>query len=523
MQKTRLKKRPFRRRAVLLQTTRLPRKGAGEPRLRGSGQKEAFMVKSAKRLRTELDMTHGPLLGKIILFVLPLMLTNLLQVLYNAADMMVVSLSHEPNSVGAISTTGAFINLVLNVFIGFSVGANVVVARQIGAKDDDGVERAVHTSLLMSVIFGVFGSGIGIMVSRPVLELMGVAENLLDLAMTYTFIYFLGVPVLSITNYCIAILRAKGDTRTPLLVLTATGLLNVGLNFFFVLVCRMSVDGVAIATSISNAVSAVVLLIVLSRDRTACRFSVKRLRIDPRAFRAILGIGIPAGIQGALFSISNMLITSSILKVDAASCPPDAAYRPVVGGNGAAANLEGFVYTATNSVYQASITFTGQNVGAAEYRRVHRVMACCYGVTFCIAVVVGGIILLLRQPLLALYGVVPGAEGSLEAIEYNAAVTRMMIMFIPYFTLAFMEVGSGVLRGLGRSVTSTAVSLVGSCLLRIVWIYTVFRAVGTLESIYISYPLSWTLTALVHFTCCMIVIRHMIRTKTAAPAARPVG
>lgn len=259
------------------------------------------MEKTAKRSRTELDMTHGPLLGKIIVFVLPLMLTNLLQVLYNAADMMVVSLSHEPNSVGAISTTGAFINLVLNVFIGFSVGANVVVARQIGAKDDDGVERAVHTSLLMSVIFGVFGGGIGIAVSRPVLELMGVAENLLDLAMTYTFIYFLGVPVLSITNYCIAILRAKGDTRTPLLVLTATGLLNVGLNFFFVLVCRMSVDGVAIATSISNAVSAVVLLIVLSRDRTACRFSVKRLRIDPARSARFWGSAFLPGFRGRCF------------------------------------------------------------------------------------------------------------------------------------------------------------------------------------------------------------------------------
>lgn len=475
------------------------------------------MIRSLTRSRAQADMTHGPLLGKIILFVLPLMLTNLLQVLYNAADMMVVSLSNDANSVGAISTTGAFINLVLNVFIGFSVGANVVVARQIGAKDDEQVESAVHTSLLMSLIFGVIGGAIGIAVSRPVLVLMGVESNLLELALTYTMIYFIGVPFLSVTNYCIAILRAKGDTRTPLLVLTATGLLNVGLNFFFVLVCRMSVDGVAIATSVSNAVSAAALLIILSKDRTACRFSMRRLRIDPRAFRAIVGIGVPAGIQGALFSLSNMLITSSILKVDAASCPPDADFRPVVGGNGAASNLEGFVYTATNSVYQASVTFTGQNVGAAEYKRVYRVMSCCYGVTFCIAVVVGGLLLLFRQPLLGLYGVVPGAAGSLEEIEYNAAVTRMLITFIPYFTLAFMEVGSGVLRGLDRSLTSTAVSLIGSCLLRVVWIYTVFRALGTLESIYISYPLSWTLTAIVHFTCCMVVIRRLIRSKQEQP------
>lgn len=477
------------------------------------GAREGIMVRALKK---DIDMTHGPILGKIVLFVLPLMLTNLLQVLYNAADMMVVSLSHEANSVGAISTTGSFINLILNIFIGFSVGANVVVARAIGAKDHEQAERAVHTALLMSLLFGIGGALIGFAVSRPVLSWMGVEDNLLDLALTYTGIYFLGVPFLSVTNYCIAILRAKGDTRTPLYILTSTGVLNVALNLFFVLVCHMAVDGVAIATMISNFVSMVVLLIVLMRDKGPCRFSPRRLRLDRGAFRSILAIGVPAGIQGALFSLSNMLIMSSILKVDAASCPPDAAYRPVVGGNGAAANLEGFVYTATNSVYQAAITFTGQNVGAAEYHRVKRVMADCYLVTFCIAVIFGSALIFLRTPLLSLYGVHPGDPGSLADIEYRAAVTRIMITIIPYFTLAFMEVGSGVLRGLGRSLTSTIVSLVGSCVLRIVWIYTVFRALGTLESIYISYPISWTLTAAVHLTCSLLVLRHLIHTKQSA-------
>lgn len=467
--------------------------------------------------RKEIDMTHGPLLGKIVLFVLPLMLTNLLQVLYNAADMMVVSLSHEANAVGAISTTGAFVNLILNIFIGFSVGANVVVARSLGAKDYEQTERAVHTSLLMSLMFGVGGAAIGFAVSRPVLGLMGVQDDLLDLALTYTGIYFLGVPFLSVTNYCVAILRAKGDTRTPLFVLTSTGILNVVLNLFFVLVCHMAVDGVAIATMVSNAVSMVVLLFVLSRDKGPCRFFLRRLRLESGAFRSILAIGVPAGIQGALFSLSNMLIMSSILKVDAASCPPDAAYRPVVGGNGAAANLEGFVYTATNSVYQAAITFTGQNVGAAEYERVKRVMASCYFVTFCIATLFGGLLLLLRQPLLGLYGVRPGEPGSLADIEYNAAVTRMKITITPYFGLAFMEVGCGVLRGLGKSLTSTVVSLVGSCVFRIVWIYTVFAALGTLESIYISYPISWYLTGAVHLTCSLLVLRHLLRTRRPAP------
>lgn len=471
------------------------------------------MIKSAKSPRSLSDITHGPLLVKIIVFVLPLILTNLLQVFYNAADMMVVSLSSEANSVGAISTTNAFINLVLNIFVGFSVGTNVVVARRIGARDDDQVERAVHTSLLTSLAFGCIACGIGIAISRPVLSVMGVTDELLELALTYTKIYFLGVPALSLTNCCIAVFRAKGDTRTPLAVLTSTGLLNVGLNFFFVLVCGRSVDGVATATMISNTVSTVVLIAVLSRDRTACRFSFRKLRFSRRAFSDILMIGIPAGIQGALFSLSNMLITSSILKVDAASCPPDAAYRPVMGGNGASSNLESFAYTAINSVYQASVTFVGQNVGAAKYRRVYRVMGCCYGVTTCVAVIMGAVLLLLRQPLLALYGVVPGEAGSLQSIAYNTAMTRMLIILVPYVTAAWMEVGSGVLRGLGRSTTSTVVSLVGSCLLRVVWLFTVFRTFGTLESIYVSYPLSWALTALVHFICSMIFIRHLIRTK----------
>ncbi len=469
-------------------------------------------------------MTEGPLLGKILLFVLPLALTNLLQVLYNAADMVVVSLSREPDAVGAIGTTGAFINLILNIFIGFSVGANVVVARHLGSGNAEKASRAVHTSLCMSVLFGVAGTVVGLLITRPVLAAMGNTGKLLDLAVQYTIIYFIGVPFSSLANYAIAILRAKGDTRTPLYILTATGLLNVGLNFFFVLALDMSVDGVAYATSISNAVSAILLVICLSRESGACRFSFRKLRMDRRAFGDILYVGLPAGLQGALFSLSNMLIQSSILQVNNAMCPADSAYQPVVKGNAAASNLENFAYTATNSVHQASVTFTSQNVGAEKYERVSRVMRCCYFVTFLIAVVMSGIVLLLREPLLALYGVKEGAEGSLDSIAMSTAVTRMLYMLTTYFLCAFMEVGSGVLRGLGKSVTSTVVSLVGSCVLRVVWIFTVFRLDPTLGVIYFSYPLSWGLTALIHFTCCIVTKNKLIRQKKerdASAAAEP--
>lgn len=459
------------------------------------------------------DMTSGPLLSRIVLFVLPLVATNLLQVLYNAADMVVVSLSTAPDAVGAIGTTGAFINLVVNIFIGFSTGSNVVVARHLGARDEENAQNAVHTSILISLLFGIVGGGVGLLCARPVLTLMGNEGELLRLALIYTRIYFAGVPFLSLTNYEIAILRAKGDTKTPLYTLSLAGLLNVMLNLFFVLVCGMSVDGVAYATVISNVLSAVLLGLKLMREKGPCRLSLKKLRIHGRAFRDILHIGLPAGIQGALFSVSNMLIQSSILKVNNALCPPNSEFQPVVKGNAAAANLEGFAYTATNAVYQAAITFTSQNVGAAQYERVKKVMRCCYALTFTIAVLFGGGLLLLRRPLLSLYGVVPGEEGSLLHIAYETAMTRMFITYIPYFTLAFMEVGSGVVRGLGHSVTSTAVSLVGSCLLRILWIATIFKVFGSLASIYISYPISWTLTALAHFICAMVIIRKYIRTR----------
>lgn len=468
----------------------------------------------------ELDLTSGPLLSRIMLFVLPLMASNLLQTLYNAADMMVVSLSHEPNAVGAIGFTSSFINMIVNIFIGFSAGANVVVARHLGAKDNDAVSRAVHTSICISFIFGILGGAVGLAVARPILSLMGGKGKLLELAVTYTDIYFCGIPFISLTNYCISILRAKGDTKTPLIVLSATGVLNVVLNFVFVLGTGLSVEGVSIATVIANAVSGIVLLYILMRDRGPCHFSFKKMRIERHSFLNILHIGIPTGIQGALFSVSNMLIQSSIMRVNNSYGFDPNGYQPVVDGNSAAANLEGFAYNATNAICQAAITFTSQHVGADKIHRIKRVMGCCYFVTFLVAVVFSTLLVLLHVPLLSLYGITGGPEGSAEALAMDAAYKRICYLIIPYFLLAFMEVGSGVVRGLGRSVTSTLVSIMGACLFRIVWISTVFNFVfdakgaGTaLISIYLSYPISWALTAATHLICSIFILRKLLKQK----------
>ncbi|MCR5808220.1 MAG: MATE family efflux transporter [Clostridiales bacterium] len=436
----------------------------------------------------EIDMLNGPLLGKVFLFALPLVITNMLQVLYNAADMIVAGMSNVKGAIGSIGTTTAMINLILNVFMGFSVGTNVVVARNIGKNDPEATGAAVHSSLIVGLITGVFCGILGQAVCRPVLRLLGDQGHILDLATLYTRIYFAGVPFIALSNYLIAIFRAKGDTATPLVILAGTGLLNVLMNLFFVLVCGMSVDGVALATVLANVASTLLLGLTLMRDKGVCRLDLKKLRLDREAVREIIRDGLPAGVQGALFSLSNMLIQSTVIGINNRVCPGGS---DVIDGNAAAGNLEGFAYVATNSVYQASVSFTSQNYGAAKYKRIREVMRSCYFVTGMIAIAVAGILLIFHKPLLSLY--------SLGSLSEETAMLRMKIMLTPYFTLAFMEVGSGVLRGLGRSTTSTAISLIGSCVFRVIWIMTVVKLVDELWIVYLSYPISWSLTAITHF------------------------
>ncbi len=464
-----------------------------------------------EKTKAKIDFTQGKIFLKVLYFILPIVATNLLQTFYNAADMMVVSLSKEgQNAVGAIGTTNSFIHLIVNIFIGFSVGANVVVAREIGAKDRERTQNAVHTSLVMAVMFGALGMGIGLSIANPVMRVMGNEGHLLTLSVRYIYLYFAGVPFLALTNYLMAIFRAKGDAKTPLIVLTLAGLLNVGLNFFFVLVVGLSVEGVAIATSISNLASAVVLLVKLQKDKDDTAFSWKRLKLDKKAFKDIVVNGVPAGIQGALFSLSNMFIQSSIVRMDKIKMEgvsfTGERPTPIVNGNAAATNLEGFVYTAMNAVYQGAITFTSQNVGAKKIERVRPILYSTLAIVTAIGMVLSGVVYLFKEPLLRLYDVSAGAAGSpnkeVADLAVYAAVTRFRYCCLTYFLCGIMDVCSGVLRGLGKSVSAMCISLVGACLLRLVWVWAVFPLRLTLDSIFISYPISWILTGSI--TLCFI-------------------
>ena len=460
--------------------------------------------------RTKTNFTEGSIFDKLLYFVLPIVATNLLQMFYNAADMMVVSASNESNAVGAIGTTTSFVHLVVNLFIGFSVGANVVVARAVGANDRGRVQKAVHTSLLMALIFGVIGGAIGFFVAKPVLTAMGNSGNLLELAVTYTHVYFLGVPFLALTNYLSAIFRAKGDAKTPLVILAFSGVANVLLNLFFVLVAGMSVEGVALATSAANLLSFVLMLWRLSKDQDMATFSFRSLRIDKEAFGEIVRIGLPAGIQSALFSISNMLIQSSIVAVNNASVPVGTKYQPIVNGNAASGNLEGFIYTSMNAVYQGAVTFTGQNIGAEKPERVRPILYNCFLLTMIIGITVSAVILIFKTPLLSLYGVVKGAEGSLERLAYDSANLRLWMIAATYFVCGLMEDCSGVLRGLGKSLLSMVVVLVGTCLLRVVWILVAFPLKPTLEMIFICYPISWVLTGIASFIVIQVLLKKVL-------------
>ena len=476
-------------------------------------------------VKKKIDFTRGKVFGKILLFVLPIIATNLLQTFYNAADMMVVGLSSEANAKAAIGMTNAMITLVINMLIGFSVGTNVVVARAIGSKDEDRTRRAVHTSIIMSLIFGLVTMALGLIVARPVLSWMGAKENLLDLAVTYTSCYFLGVPFMAMTNYLCSIFRAKGDSKTPLIVLSLSGVLNVVFNLFFVLVCGLSVEGVAIATAIANLASAVVLLLKLSRAQDATKLSLKKLKLHRGAFRDILIVGFPAGIQGALFSLSNVFIQSSVIRINNAIVPEGSLYQPVVDGHAAMGSLDGFVYTAMNAVSQGAITFTSQNMGANKPERVRRIMWSSFGLVTLVGVIMSGIMTIFFPLFISLYGLKDGAVGSLEHIAYQTAFIRCLYICLPYFLCGVMECATAVLRGLGKSLESAVITLVGACLLRIVWLVTVFEwtFVGNLDSLkilYSVYPISQFTTALFTFFFIESLVKKFIKRKRSKRRTR---
>ncbi|MCQ2431797.1 MAG: MATE family efflux transporter [Clostridia bacterium] len=440
----------------------------------------------------EINMCEGPLLPKLVLFALPLMLSSILQLLYNAADIIVVGKFAGSTALAAVSSTGSLINLIVNLFIGLSVGTNVAVARYFGAKDDQGVTETVHTSITLSVIGGIGVGLIGFFGSRTFLGWMASPPDVIDQAALYLKIYFLGLPASMLYNFGAAILRAIGDTRRPLVFLTISGLANVLLNLLLVIGFDMGVAGVAIGTIASQAISAVMVIVCLLRaEGTAFQLRPSRLCIKKDKFAIIARTGIPAGVQGALFSVSNVLIQSSINSFGSVA----------MAGNGAASNLEGFIYVAMNAFHQASVTFSSQNLGARQWKRIQKTGVECSILVCVIGFTLGVIILGFGPQLLSIY------DSDPAVIEFG--LIRMRVIALTYFTCGLMEVMCGMLRGIGYSVAPMIISLMGACGLRIIWIYTIFRVNHTLVNLYISYPVSWITTTLAHFICFMIVFRRL--------------
>ncbi len=459
--------------------------------------------------KSQIDMVNGPVFVSITKFLLPLIATNLLQQLYQSADIVIAGMSSEPDAVGAIGSTGAFLALIRNIFIGFSVGANIVVARYVGAKDSEKTSRSVHTSTCMSVLFGIIGALIGIIFTRPVLVAMGYTGNLLELAVRYSYIYLACMPFLSLTNFLAAILQAKGDTKTTLYTLTATGVLNIILNLFFVKIVGLSVEGVAIATAVANLVSSIVLWIYISKKGGDCKLYFSKLRMHREQFAEVLRVGLPAGVQSALFSLSNMIIQSSIIQVNNAVTPVGSAYAPVIKGSSAAQDIETFIFQALAATTVCGSAFTAQNVGANNCRRVRKIFGALVLISAGIALVMSVGAMLLRDPLLVLYGV-KNTQDPLAQIAYSSAITRIWWKWPAFFIYAMMNACAGMIRGLGKSSLSAIISIFTTCVFRVVWIYTAFRYFENLESIFISYPISWLLSVLIFLPLLFALIRKNI-------------
>ena len=446
-----------------------------------------------KSRRYEINMTEGPLWGKIARFTLPLMLTSFLQLLYNAADNVVVGKFAENGEIAlaAVGSTGSLINLIVNLFIGLSVGTSIVVAQYLGKREFKQVQDTVHTSITISIIFGVILLFIGVLFAKPLLLMMNADKDVIDGAALYMRIYFIGMPVNMLYNFGSAVLRAIGDTKRPLYILTISGLVNVILNLILVVVFHLDVAGVAIATIVSQAISAVLIVWCLMKTDGAVNLNLKKLKIHPRKLWELAKCGLPAGFQGMLFSISNVLIQSSINTFGPSG----------IAGNAVAGNIEGFIYAAMNTLYQASLTFIGQNVGAKKPERIHKITFICFVYVVIIGVLGGQLVVRLGDMLISIY------NDKREVID--AGIIRLKYVAQPYVLCGLMDMLVGSLRGMGKSVVPMIVSLLGACVFRVIWVLTVFAADPRPEVLYISYPISWFVTAGAHFVCYMIVHKKL--------------
>lgn len=455
------------------------------------------VLRAGKKKSYEIDMCNGPIFLKMMKFAIPLMCSGILQLLFNAADVVVVGRFAGDTALAAVGANSALINLLTNLFIGLSIGSNVLVARHYGAKKENRLKQAIHTSMLLSVYSGIILTIIGMIFAKGILELMQTPEDVMGQAVLYIRLYFLGMTGTMIYNFGSAVLRATGDTKRPLYFLMTAGVINVVLNLIFVAGFSMGVAGVAIATAIAQCISATLIVRCMLRETGVLRLELHKLKIVKQDFIDIVKVGLPAGFQGMLFSLSNVVVQSAVNGFGAI----------IVAGNSASMSIEGFVYIAMNAFHQATISFTSQNVGARKYERLLKIL-----ISGQIAVVITGLVLgnaaiLFAQELIGFYSSNP------EVIA--AGVKRLNLICMVYFTCGMMDVMVGALRGLGYSIMPMIVSLVGACGLRLLWIATVFQIpqYHTITTIYVSYPLSWILTLLAHVICYIVVYRRMMKMR----------
>ena len=437
-------------------------------------------------------MTNGPLVSKIIRFAIPLALSGILQLLFNAADIVVAGRFAGSQALAAVGSTGALINLIVNLFIGLSIGVNVLVARYYGGGNRKDLYETVHTAVLVSIISGVALIFIGIGLSQPLLELMGTPDDVINQSVLYMRIYFVGMPVMMLYNFGAAILRAVGDTQRPLYFLLLAGVVNVFLNLFFVIVLHMGVAGVAIATVISQCISAGLVLFCLVKSDTVYRVNLKELKVYKDKLLQMVKIGVPAGIQGATFSVSNVLIQSSINSFGSIA----------MAGSTAASNIEGFVWTAMDAFTQSTLSFTGQNFGAKKFHRITKVVWYNLGLVTLVGLVLGIGAYVGGPWLLQIYSTDP------EVISYG--LERMLLVCAPYAICGVMNVMVGAMRGLGSSLTPMMASIFGVCVLRVVWIYTVFPLDRTFFMLFLSYPVTWLATGLIEVVCFYFIRKRAI-------------
>ncbi len=439
---------------------------------------------SAANKKAVVDFTDGKIAGKMIKFAMPLMATALLQSLYNAADMIVVA-NFAPNgsfAMGAVGACGSLFSLFVNFFLGLSVGVGICVAQNIGAKRPDEVKKYVHTAAVMSLICGIAMGVLGFFSAETMLKWMGTPDTLLPEASQYMRAVFVGMPANLVYNFLASALRSSGDSKRPLIFLTVSGLANVGINFLMVLGFGMGAVGVGIATTISQYLSAILIVVFMLKTSGVCRIYPRELKIHREMVAGIMQNGLPTGLQSVVFAISNVLIQASINSFG------DIA----VAGSGAANNIENFIYVAMNAISIATITVVSQNVGAAKFERIKRTMVVSLITVSVVGLGIAGLVMLFHEPLLAIYA--PGNDATAHAVR-DSGLIKLLFVGCPYFLCGIMECVSGSLKGMGRSLISMIVSIIGSCALRILWIYTVCPFFpDNIGVLYLAYPVTWIVT-----------------------------